>query len=116
MLGASASNVNPCRVARRSRRRVYSRRQSAHQRLLVGNGAAAEVGSALVNLGHGASAEVGSTLVDLGDDAAAEVGSALVDLGATLEDAAAEVGSALVDLLVENKFHVGELHVDGWWV
>lgn len=40
---------------------------------------------------------------------------ALVDLLA-LEDAAVGVGSTLVDLLVEDKFHVGELHVDGWWV
>jgi len=50
----------------------------------------------------------------VGDGAAVGVGSALVDLLA-LEDAAVGVGSTLVDLLVEDKFHVGELHVDGWW-
>ena len=32
------------------------------------------------------------------------------------DGAAVAVGSTLVDLLVEDKFHVGELHVDGWWV
>jgi hypothetical protein len=66
---------------------------------LVGESAAILVGSALVNLGKSAAALVGVTLVDLllGEGAAALVGSALVDL-------------------VEDEFHVGELHVDGWWV
>ena len=89
-----------------------------HQRLLVGDSAAAIVGGALVDLGESAAAVVGGTLVNLllREDTATVVGSALVDLSLR-EDTAAVVGGALVDLLlVENKFHVGELHVDGWWV
>ena len=67
-------------------------------------------------VGDGAAVGVRSTLVDLlGEGATVGVGVALVDLLA-LEDAAVGVGSTLVDLLVEDKFHVGELHVDGWWV
>lgn len=50
----------------------------------------------------------------VGDGATVGVRSTLVDLLG--EGAAVGVGSTLVDLLVEDKFHVGELHVDGWWV
>jgi hypothetical protein len=91
---------------------------AAHANMyLVGESAAILVGSALVNLGKSAAALVGVTLVDLllGEGAAALVGSALVDLRSPGESAAALVGGALVDL-VEDEFHVGELHVDGWWV
>lgn len=64
-------------------------------------------------VGDGAAVGVRSTLVDLlGEGATVGVGVALVDLLA-LEDTAIGVGSTLVDLLVEDKFHVGELHVDG---
>lgn len=50
----------------------------------------------------------------VGDGATVGVRSTLVDLLG--EGAAVGVGSTLVDLLVEDEFHVGELHVDGWWV
>ena len=50
----------------------------------------------------------------VGEGAATVVGSALVNL-LLGEGAAAVIGGALVDL-VEDEFHVGEKHVDGWWV
>jgi hypothetical protein len=68
------------------------------QRLCIGNGAAAVAAHANMYL--------------VGESAATLVGSALVNLG---KSAAALVGVTLVDL-VEDEFHVGELHVDGWWV
>ena len=83
----------------------------------TGDGASTDPGSTLVNLAplESASADPGSALVDLAalKSATADPRSTLVDLG---DGATADPGSALVDLLVEDKFHVDELHVDGWWV
>jgi hypothetical protein len=84
---------------------------SDRKHLCEGESAALER-TALVNLlGQGAALK-GTALVNLLGKGAALERTTLVDLlgqSATLE------GTALVDL-VEDKLHVGEKHLVGWWV
>jgi hypothetical protein len=85
---------------------------SDRKHLCEGESAALER-TALVDLGQGAALK-GTALVNLLGKGAALEGTTLVDLGqgATLE------GTALVDVrvLAEDKLHVGEKHLVGWWV